>query len=133
MDLDSFNWKKLGVINDNIELINLKNKGAKRFFEFDNKLTFSYSNTPEFCVRYPKQLFQSFKDEELFYKSYNQFIIKNNRLIGPIKNTLTGETAFEKFDLTNITNYPISEASYFLETKKSFFNMYILLCSLLQS
>ena len=42
LDLDSFEWKKLGVINDNIELINLKNKGAKRFFEFDNKLTFSY-------------------------------------------------------------------------------------------
>ena len=30
--------EKLGVINDNIELINIKNKGAKRFFEFDDKL-----------------------------------------------------------------------------------------------
>ena len=68
-----------------------------------------------------KRQFQSFKDEELFYKSSNQFIIKNNRLIGPIKNTLTGETAFEKFDLTNITNYPISEASYFFRDKEEFF------------
>ena len=36
-------------------------------------------------------------------------------------NTLTGETAFEKFDLTNITNYPISEASYFFRDKEEFF------------
>ena len=122
LDLDSFEWKKLGVINDNIELINLKNKGAKRFFEFDNKLTFCYSNTPEFFVVYiQNNSFQSFKDEELFYKSSNQFIIKNNRLIGPIKNTLTGETTFEKFDLTNIANYPIGEASYFFRDKEEFF------------
>ena len=122
LDLDSFEWKKLGVINDNIELINLKNKGAKRFFEFDNKLIFSYSNNPEFfVVDIQNNSFQSFKDEELFYKSYNQFIIKNNRLIGPIKNTLTGETTFEKFDLTNIANYPIGEASYFFRDKEEFF------------
>ena len=122
LDLDSFEWKKLGVINDNIELINIKNKGIKRFFEFDGKLIFSYSNTPEFfVVDIQNNSFQSFKDEELFYKSDNQFIVKNNRLIGPIKNTLTGETAFEKFDLTNITNYPIGEASYFFRDKEEFF------------
>ena len=34
---------------------------------------------------------------------------------------MTGETAFEKFDLTNITNYPISEASYFFRDKEEFF------------
>ena len=122
LDLDSFEWKKLGVINDNIELINIKNKGAKRFFEFDNKLILSYSDNPEiFVVDIQNNSFQSFKDEELFYKSYNQFIVKNNRLIGPIKNTLTGETAFEKFDLTNIGNYPIGEASYFYRDKEEFF------------
>ena len=65
--------------------------------------------------------FQSFKDEELFYKSDNQFIVKNKSLIGPIKNTLTGETTFEKFDLTNIANYPIGEASYFYRDKKEFY------------
>ena len=122
LDLDSFEWKKLGVINDNIELINIKNKGAKRFFKFEDKLIFSYSNTPEFfVVDIQNNSFQSFKDEELFYKSDNQFIVKNNRLIGPIKNTLTGETAFEKFDLTNIANYPIGEASYFFRDKEEFF------------
>ena len=49
------------------------------------------------------------------------FIIKNKQLIGPIKNTLTGETAFEKFDLTNITNYPIGEELYFFRDKEEFF------------
>ena len=122
LNLDSFEWKKLGVINDNIELINIKNKEAKRFFEFDDKLILSYSDTPEFfVVDIQNNSFQNFKDEELFYKSSNQFIVKNNRLIGPIKNTLTGETAFEKFDLNNITNYSISEVSYFYRDKEEFF------------
>ena len=122
LDLDSFEWKKLGVINDNIELINIKNKGVKRFFRFEDKLIFSYSDTPEFfVVDIDNNSFESFKDEMLFYKSNSQFIIKNNNLIGPIKNTLTGETAFEKFDLTNITNYPIGEASYFFRDKEEFF------------
>ena len=53
---------KLGVINDNIELINLKNKGAKRFFEFDNKLTLAIQ-IPEFFVDIQNNSFQSFKDE----------------------------------------------------------------------
>ena len=122
LDLDNYEWKKLGVINDNVELINIKNKRAKRFFEFDDRLIFSYSDTPKFfVVDVQNNSFQSFKDEVLFYKSDNQFIVKNNRLIGPIKNTLTGETAFEKFDLTNITNYPINEASYFFRDKEEFF------------
>ena len=122
LDLDSFEWKKLGVINDNIELINIKNKGAKRFFEFDDKLILSYSDYPEiFVVDVQNNSFQNFKDEELFYKSYSQFIVKNNHIIGPVKNTLTGETAFEKFDLTNIGNYPIGEASYFFRDKEEFF------------
>ena len=122
LDLDSFEWKKLGVINENIELIDIKNKGLKRFFKFEDKLIFSYSDTPKFfVVDIQNNSFQSFKDEELFYKSDNQFIVKNNRLIGPIKNTLTGETAFEKFDLTNIANYPIGEASYFFRDKEEFF------------
>ena len=122
LDLDNYEWKKLGVINDNVELINIKNKGEKRFFEFNDKLIFSYSDTPEFfVVDIENNAFQRFKDEILFYKSENQFIVKNNNLIGPIKNTLTGETAFEKFDLTNITNYPIDEASYFFRDKEEFF------------
>ena len=122
LDLETFNWRKLGVINDKTEIINVKNKGVKRFFEFDNKLIFSYSNAPEFfVVDIDNNRFQSFRDEVLFYKSNNQFIVKNNNLIGPIKNSLTGDTTFEKFDLTNITNYPIDEVSYFYRDKEEFF------------
>ena len=111
-----------------VELVNVKNKGLKRFFEFEDKLIFSYSNNPEFLVDIQNNSFQSFKDEKLFYKSDNQFIIKNNQLIGPIKNTLTGETVFEKFDLTNITNYPIGRRIiFFIEIKKSFINIYFAL------
>ena len=122
LNLDSFEWKKLGVINDNVKSINIKNKGAKRFFEFDDKLIFTYADAPEFyAVDIKNNSFQGFKDDVLFYRSENQFIVKNNRLIGPIKNTLTGETAFEKFDLNNITNYSISEVSYFYRDKEEFF------------
>ena len=122
LDLDSFEWKKLGVINDNVELINIKNKGVKRFFEFEDKLIFSYSNNPGFfLVDIQNNSFQSFKDEVLFYKSDNQFIIKNNRLIGPIKNTLTGETSFEKFDLTSISNSPALVTTYFYRDKEEFY------------
>ena len=122
LDLDSFEWKKLGVINDNVELINIKNKGVKRFFEFEDKLIFSYSNNPDFfLIDIKNNSFQSFKDEVLFYKTDNQFIVKNNRLIGPIKNTLTGKTSFEKFNLTSISNYPTHEATYFYRDKEEFY------------
>ena len=122
LNLETFDWKKLGVINDKAEAINIKSKGVKRFFEFDGKLIFSYSDAPEFfMVDINNNSFQSFKDEVLFYKSNNQFIVKNNTLIAPIKNTLTGDTTFEKFDLTSIANYPIDEVSYFFRDKEEFF------------
>ena len=121
LDLETFDWKKLGVINGEINGFN-EIKGTKRFFEFDGKLVFNHSNSPSFfIVDVKNNSFQNFKDEMLFYKSSEQFIVKNNLLIGPIKNTLTGETTFEKFDLTNITNYPIDEASYFFRDKEEFF------------
>ena len=121
LDLESFNWKKLGVISDEITRIN-QNKAAKRFFKYDDKLIFSYSNTPEFfIVDLNKNTFQGFKDEVLFYKSDNQFIIKNNSLIGTIKNTLTGEITIENFDISNINDFPISVVSYLYRDKKEFF------------
>ena len=68
-----------------------------------------------------KNTFQGFKDEVLFYKSDNQFIIKNNSLIGTIKNTLTGEITIENFDISNINDFPISVVSYLYRDKKEFF------------
>jgi len=121
LDLENFNWKKLGVINNEIKPIN-QVKGFKRFFKSDNKLIFSYSNSPKFFVLdVENNSFQSFKDEMLFYKSNNQFIVKNNLLIGPIKNTLTGEIRIESFDLGKIYDFPISEESYFYRDKEEFF------------
>ena len=121
LDLENFNWKKLGVINDEITMFNL-NKGFKRFFTNNQKLIFSYSNRPEFfIVDLNKNTFQSFKDEVLFYKSDNQFIVKGNLLIAPIKNTLTGEIRFENFNMSNINNLPITVASYMYRDKKEFF------------
>ena len=49
-DLDSFDWKKLGVINENIELI-LKNKGTSASLNLMDKLIFSYSDNPSFFSR----------------------------------------------------------------------------------
>ena len=121
LDLENFNWKKLGVINNEIKPIN-QVKGFKRFFKSDNKLIFSYSNSPKFFVLdVENNSFQSFKDEMLFYKSNDQFIAKNNLLIGPIKNTLTGEIRIESFDLGKIYDFPISEESYFYRDKEEFF------------
>ena len=121
LDLENFNWKKLGVINDEIEPLN-QVKGFKRFFKSDNKLIFAYSNSPKFFVLdVENNSFQSFKDELLFYKSYDQFIVKNNSLIGPIKNTLTGEIRLESFDAGKIYDFPISEESYFYRDKEEFF------------
>ena len=121
LDLENFNWKKLGVINNEIKPIN-QVKGFKRFFKSDNKLIFSYSNSPKFFVLdVENNSFQSFKDEMLFYKSNDQFIAKNNLLIGPIKNTLTGEIRIESFDLEKIYDFPISEESYFYRDKEEFF------------
>ena len=121
LDLENFNWKKLGVINNEIKPIN-QVKGFKRFFKSENKLIFSYSNSPKFFVLdVENNSFQSFKDEMLFYKSNDQFIVKNNLLIGPIKNTLTGEIRIESFDLGKIYDFPISEESYFYRDKEEFF------------
>ncbi len=121
LDLETFNWQKLGVINDEIAMAT-QNKGSKRFFKHENKLIFSYSNSPEFfIVDVNKNTFQSFKDEILFYKSENQFIIKESLLIGPIKNTLTGEIRFESFNINNVNNSPITVASYMYRDKSEFF------------
>ena len=121
LDLESFNWKKLGTISDKITSIN-QNKAAKRFFKYDDKLIFSYSNSPEFfIVDVNKNTFQGFKDELLFYKSDNQFIVKNNSLISAIKNTLTGEITIQSFDISDINNFPISIVSYLYRDKKEFF------------
>ena len=121
LDLENFNWRKLGVINDEIEPLN-QVKGFKRFFKSDNKLIFSYSNSPKFFVLdVENNSFQSFRDEILFYKSDDQFIVKNNSLIGPIKNTLTGEIRIESFDAGKIYDFPISEESYFYTDKEEFF------------
>ncbi len=122
LNLDTFNWKKLGVINNEVKAVGIKSKGFKRFFEFDGKLIFSYSDKPEFfLIDIQNNSIQKFENEKLFYNISNQFIVKNNELIGPIKNTLTGETTFEKFDLTNIDNYLFGKASYFYRDKEEFF------------
>ncbi len=121
LDLENFTWKKLGVINDEIKPVN-QVKGTKRFFKFENKLIFSYSNSPKFFVLdVENNSFQSFRDEILFYKSSNQFVVKNNSLISPIKNTLTGKTTIESFDVGNIYDFPTSEESYFYRDKEEFF------------
>ncbi len=121
LDLENFNWRKLGVINDEIEPLN-QVKGFKRFFKSDNKLIFSYSNSPKFFVLdVENNSFQGFRDEILFYKSDDQFIVKNNSLISPIKNNLTGEIRIESFDVGKIYDFPISEESYFYRDKEEFF------------
>ncbi|MAR25821.1 MAG: hypothetical protein CMC50_00095, partial [Flavobacteriaceae bacterium] len=120
LNLENFNWKKLGVISDLIPSINLV-KGTKRFFKIRNELIISYSDDPDFFViDIEKNSVQKFKDEILFYKSINP-VVKENKIIGAIKNPVTGDVSIGSFDTINNSYNLIEEASYLYRGSREFF------------
>ncbi len=120
LNLENFNWKKLGVISDLIPSI-YQQKGKKRFFKIEDKLVISYIDNPEFFViDFEKNRVKKFKDEVLFYKSMSP-IVKENKIIGAIKNPVTGEVSIESFKAINTDYNLIEEPSYLYRGSKEFF------------
>ncbi len=120
LNLESFNWKKLGVINNVIKPINLI-KGSKRFFKIDDKLLISYAENPEFfMVDLKTNIIKKFRDDALFYKS-GKAVVKGDRLVGAIKNPVTGLITIESFDIKNMVLNMIDKELYLYRSSKEFF------------
>ena len=122
LNLETFVWNKLGVIND-LTRSNGEAQGFKRFFNFQNKLLFSYTNSPEFFLAdFDKNIVEKFDDDVLFYKSDGRSVIKKNNLIGGILNTLTGDFTIESFDLSSLSSKKNTSTFYLFRDTDQFFN-----------
>ena len=122
LNLETFVWNKLGVIND-LTRSNGEAQGFKRFFNFQNKLLYSYTNSPEFfLVDFDKNIVEKFDDDILFYKSDGRSVIKKNNLIGGILNTLTGDFTIESFDLSSLSSKKNTSTFYLFRDTDQFFN-----------
>ena len=122
LNLETFVWNKLGVINY-LTRSNVEAQGVKRFFNFQNKLLFSYTNSPEFFLAdFDKNIVEKFDDDVLFYKSDGRSVIKKNNLIGGIHNTLTGDFTIEAFDLSSLSSEKNTSTFYLFRDTDQFFN-----------
>ena len=121
LNLENFVWKKLGVTN-NLIRSNASIKGAKRFFKFNEKLLFSYTDTPEFFIAdFNDNTVEKFKDDALFYKSSGHSIIKKNNLIGAVQNSLTGDVRIESFGLSSLLNQNTNNQLYLYRDTEEFY------------
>ena len=121
LNLENFVWKKLGVTN-NLIRSNASIKGAKRFFKFNEKLLFSYTDTPEFFIAdFNENIVEKFKDDALFYKSSGHSIIKKNNLIGAVQNSLTGDVRIESFNLSSLLDQNTNNELYLYRDTEGFY------------
>ena len=121
LNLEGFVWKKLGVTNTLIRS-NASIKGAKRFFKFNEKLLFSYTDTPEFFIAdFNENTVEKFKDDALFYKSSGHSIIKKNNLIGAVQNSLTGDVRIESFSLSSLLDQNTNNQLYLYRDTEEFY------------
>jgi len=123
LDLETFIWKKLGVIN-NLARPNWEMQGVKRFFNFQDKLLFSYTGSPGFYLAdFDKNIVEKFGDDVLFYKSDgSRPFIKKNKLIGAVQNSLTGNFTIESFDLSSLSLNKVDSSFYLYKDTDQFFN-----------
>ena len=122
LNLETFVWNKLGVINY-LTRSNVEAQGVKRFFNFQNKLLYSYAKSPEFfLVDFDKNIVEKFDDDVLFYKSDGRSVIKKNNLIGGVLNTLTGDFTIESFDLSSLSSKKNTSTFYLFRDTDQFFN-----------
>ena len=122
LNLETFVWNKLGVINY-LTRSNVEAQGVKRFFNFQNKLLYSYAKSPEFfLVDFDKNIVEKFDDDVLFYKSDGRSVIKKNNLIGGVLNTLTGDFTIESFDLSSLSSEKNTNTFYLFRDTDQFFN-----------
>ena len=122
LDLETFVWKKLGVING-LARPKGETQGFKRFFNFQDKLLFLYTNSPEFYLAdFDKNIVEKFGDDVLFYKSDGRPFIKKNNLIGSVQNTLTGDFTIESFDISSLSSEKAKSTFYLYKDTEQFFN-----------
>ena len=125
LNLETFVWNKLGVIN-NLTRSNGETQGVKRFFNFQNKLLYSYTNSPEFfLVDFDKNIVEKFDDNVLFYKSDGRSVIKKNNLISGVQNTLTGNFIIESFDMFSLFSKNNNNYTFFLYKDTEEFFKYV--------
>ena len=122
LNLETFVWNKLGVING-LARPSGETLGTKRFFDFQDKLLFSYTNSPEFFLAdFDKNIVEKFEDNVLFYKSGGRSVIKKNNLIGGVQNTLTGDFTIESFDLSSLSSKKNTSTFYLYRDTDQFFS-----------
>ena len=122
LNLETFVWNKLGVING-LARPSGETLGAKQFFDFQDKLLFSYTNSPEFFLAdFDKNIVEKFDDDVLFYKSGGRSVIKKNNLIGGVLNTLTGDFSIESFDMSSLSSEKTNNTFYLYRDTDQFFN-----------
>ena len=122
LNLETFVWNKLGVISG-LARPSSETLGTKRFFDFQDKLLFSYTNSPEFFLAdFDKNIVEKFDDDVLFYKSGGRSVIKKNNLIGGVQNILTGDFTIESFDLSSLTSGKNTSTFYLYRDTDQFFN-----------
>ena len=122
LNLETFVWNKLGVING-LARPSGETLGNKRFFDFQDKLLFSYTNSPEFFLAdFDKNIVEKFEDNVLFYKSGGRSVIKKNNLIGGVQNTLTGDFTIESFDMSSLLSDKTNNTFYIYRDTDQFFN-----------
>ena len=122
LNLENFVWKKLGVTNSLIRPTE-QIKGVKRFFNFQDRLVFSYDNSPEFYIaNFDNNTIERFNDEVLFYKSGGRSIVKKNKLLSGVQNNLTGNFTIESFDISSLSSEKANSTFYLYRDTEQFFN-----------
>ena len=121
LNLETFVWNKLGVTNSLIRPTK-QIKGVKRFFNFQDRLVFSYDNKREFYIaNFDNNTVKRFNDEVLFYKSGGRSIVKQNNLISGVQNTLTGNFTIESFDMSSLSSEKNNNTFYLYKDTEEFF------------
>ncbi len=122
LNLESFVWKKLGVTNPLIRSEN-QFKGSKRFFKFEDKLLFSYLDSPEFYLAdFENNILKKYTDNVLFYKSGGHSVIKKDNLIGAVQNSLTGDITIESFNIASLISNEADSELYLYRDTEEFYN-----------
>ena len=122
LNLETFIWSKFGVINGLVRPGG-EMQGIKRFFNFQDKLLFSYTNSPVFYLAdFDKNIVEKFGDDVLFYKSDGRSFIKKNNLIGAVQNSLTGDFTIESFDISSLLSGKAHSTFYLYRDTDQFFN-----------
>ena len=71
---------------------------------------------------YKRQIVERFDDEVLFYKSVGRSIVKKNKLLGGVQNTLTGNFTIESFDMSSLLSDKTNNTFYLYRDTDQFFN-----------